>query len=270
MKKKLPALALSIITALSAMPLMPAKALDPPIPGDVNLDWTVNIADLVCMQRYLLGMGELDWVYGIYSADVDNDGKIDIFDYIEMRKMVDAWCDLSKNNVEITCTFTRCAFSVVDPMQYFKYEFDSEAVITSVSELKRYLSPLSVIATTGECIFYEVVSEEVYNDYLERYTDEFFAKNVLLVKFLQGVDEYTLVSAQYDTSGKYTCFEIQYYDSSDPNVMYFNPLPPYIAEVAVPKKLWIDGDVIWEEVEKPFESSFAEPQIITSSNESDT
>lgn len=249
MKKQLLALALSIITTFSAVPIMSANALDPPIKGDVNADWTVNMADLVCMQHYLLGTGELDWVYGIYSADVDNDGKIDIFDYIELRRLVDEWCGLSKNNVEITCTFTRCAVSMVDPMQYFK--FDSEAVITSVSELKRYLSPLSVIATTGECIHYEVVSKEVYNDYLERYTDEFFAQNVLLVKFLQGVEEYTFVSAQYDTSGENTCFEIQYYDSSDPNVMYFNPLPPYIAEVAMSKDLWADGDVIWTEVDTP-------------------
>lgn len=53
------------------------------IMGDVNYDWRFSIADVVMMQNYLLGNGELTkW----QLADMDNDGEIDVFDYIIMRQ----------------------------------------------------------------------------------------------------------------------------------------------------------------------------------------
>lgn len=287
MKKKLLALALGITTAFSAVPLMPAKALSPPIPGDVNLDWTISIADLVCMQKYLMGTGTIDNTFGLMTVDLNNDKRVDVFDYIELRKRVDEWYGLSKNKAEITCTFTRSAISMQEPNQYSKLSDMKEAVIKSVSELKSYLSPMWTITTDKECIQFDVVSEEVYNDYLERYTEDFFNDNVLLLNFLNGVDEYTFDSAQYDTSGEETVFEIKYHDSTDPNLHWFMPLPPYIAEVVVPKDLWTECSVKWTEAEKPFEitttsdftkaykddaitASYERPAIIKSSDELNT
>lgn len=53
--------------------------------GDANEDGTVNIADAVILQKWLLGMGDLpNWEI----VDLCKDGKIDIFDMIEMRKLV--------------------------------------------------------------------------------------------------------------------------------------------------------------------------------------
>lgn len=55
------------------------------IKGDVNSDETVNVADLVMMQKYLLGGGTLtNWQAG----DLYNDSIIDSFDMIEMRKLI--------------------------------------------------------------------------------------------------------------------------------------------------------------------------------------
>lgn len=249
MKKQLLALALSIITAFSAVPLMPAKALDPPVPGDVNLDWTVNMADLVCMQRYLLGTGELDWVYGIYSADVDNDGKIDIFDYIELRRLVDEWCGLSKNDVKITSRFTQVDVSIPLGVTYARPS-SSDCIIRSVKEFEIYLSPCHVMTTGGECFTIEAASQEVSDDFLARYDDEFFANNILLLNYLPGTDSYKFESIQYEDEK----LVIRYYDSTPYGLHWAAPLPPYIAEVAVPKTLWADGDVIWKKVEKPSEN----------------
>lgn len=243
MKKKLLALALGMTTVFSVVPLMSAKALDPPIPGDVNSDWTVNIADLVCLQRYLLGMGDLDWVYGIYSADVNFDNRIDVFDYIEIRKMIES------SDSKLEYKFTPCADFILDGVQYGKQDFDSEAVITSVSKLENYFHPYYVMLITGECITVEVASHEVIDDFLLRYDEDFFRNNVLLLNYLRGTVSYEFESVQYENSA----LVIKYYDT-EPDTMWYQPLPPYIAEVAVPKKLWTDGDVIWEEVEKPFES----------------
>lgn len=288
MKKKLLALALGITTAFSAMPIMTSQALEPPIPGDLNFDWYISISDLVCMQRYLLGIGTLDTSrFGTTTADINGDGSVDVFDYIELRKLVDEWHGLSKNKAEVTHIFTRCADSMQESNQYSKLDDMKEAVIKSVSELESYLSPMWTMTTDEECIQFDTVSEEVYNDYLERYTEDFFKDNVLLLNFLNGVDEYTFDSAQYVTSGEETVFEIKYHDSTDPNLHWYMPLPPYIAEVVVPKSLWTECSVKWTEAEKPFEitttsdftkaykdgaitASYEKPAIIKSSEELNT
>lgn len=53
--------------------------------GDVNADGSFTVADLVMLEKCLLGTGTLtDWQAG----DLYNDGNIDVFDMIEMRKEI--------------------------------------------------------------------------------------------------------------------------------------------------------------------------------------
>lgn len=55
--------------------------------GDVNADGEFNIADLVMMQKYILGSGELtDWTAG----DLSEDNCINSFDMAMMRKLITA------------------------------------------------------------------------------------------------------------------------------------------------------------------------------------
>ncbi len=55
------------------------------IKGDVNADGSFTVADLVMLEKYLLGAGTLtDWQAG----DLCNDGVIDVFDIIEMREEI--------------------------------------------------------------------------------------------------------------------------------------------------------------------------------------
>ena len=57
---------------------------DPTLPlGDVNADGNFSIADAVVLQKWILGIGELNnWQAG----DVCTDGTIDVFDFCKMRE----------------------------------------------------------------------------------------------------------------------------------------------------------------------------------------
>ncbi|MDE5569139.1 MAG: dockerin type I repeat-containing protein [Ruminococcus sp.] len=287
MKKKLLALALGITTALSAVPLMSAKALAPPIPGDVNLDWTINIADLVCMQKYLMGTGTINTSqFGLTTVDLNNDGRVDVFDYIELRRLVDEWCGLSKNDVKIESRFTQVDTSI-PPGVHYSRPSGSACIIRSVEDLEYYLSPYNVITHDGNrvggCVFIEAACQEVLDDLYARYDDEFFANNILLLNYLSGTAGYEFESIQYEDEK----LVIKYYDSTPYGLTWCFPLPPYIAEVAVPKTLWADGDYTWERVEQPVEitvtsdftneitnsaitSSYSKPSVIKNSEELDT
>jgi arabinan endo-1,5-alpha-L-arabinosidase len=67
--------------------------LEPTIPmeinlsvkGDVNNDGAVNVADLLMLQKHLLGNGS---VTNNYNADINEDGAVDIFDNVELRKLL--------------------------------------------------------------------------------------------------------------------------------------------------------------------------------------
>ena len=53
--------------------------------GDINADGSVNIADAVMLQKFLLGSGTLtSWK----SADLCKDERVDVFDMILMRQML--------------------------------------------------------------------------------------------------------------------------------------------------------------------------------------
>lgn len=63
------------------------------VSGDVNLDGELGIADLVALQKYILGTGMLD-AEAAKAADVCADGRIDIFDAVKLRKML-VYADLT-------------------------------------------------------------------------------------------------------------------------------------------------------------------------------
>lgn len=283
MKKHLIALALGITTAFSAVTFMPVKALQPPIPGDANLDWNISIADLVCMQNYLLGKGTLDGTFGLTNVDINYDGNIDVFDYMELRRLVDEWCGISQNNVKIDSRFTQVDTSIPPDVKYGRPS-ESYSIIRSVDDLENYFMPCYVMTTGGECLTIDVASQEVIDDFYARYDEEFFNRNVLLLNYLPGTAGYEFESIEYDADGKLV---IKYYDSTPYGLHWNQPLPPYIAEVAVPESLWADGDYTWEKVKQlvkmamktdftneitdsAIKSSYKKPSVITNSDELST
>lgn len=79
---------LSLTVALSLMTsTFPASAETIGYMGDVNHDMEVGIADLVMLVNHLLATESLDSGSG-YNADMNYDGRIDVFDYIILRQCV--------------------------------------------------------------------------------------------------------------------------------------------------------------------------------------
>lgn len=64
-------------------PIIPEESA--PIKGDINNDGSVNVSDLVMLQKYLLGSEK---VIDSEKADVNGDGIIDIFDNVRLRKII--------------------------------------------------------------------------------------------------------------------------------------------------------------------------------------
>ena len=60
MKKTL-ATIIAALAVMTSIPTMPAQALDPPMKGDLNTDFKVNMADLILMQRYGVCASRLRW-----------------------------------------------------------------------------------------------------------------------------------------------------------------------------------------------------------------
>ena len=54
------------------------------VKGDVNKDGIFNVADILMMKKYLMGIGTLD---DMSAGDLSKDGKIDIFDMILIRRL---------------------------------------------------------------------------------------------------------------------------------------------------------------------------------------
>lgn len=53
--------------------------------GDINLDGEINIADAVTLQSFILGKYVKT---GAFYGDLNNDNSVDVFDMIEMRKII--------------------------------------------------------------------------------------------------------------------------------------------------------------------------------------
>ncbi|WP_295084533.1 dockerin type I repeat-containing protein [Ruminococcus sp.] len=78
---------IAYFTITESMDIIPAEINDlkTNVKGDCNGDGIFGISDLVFMKKWLTGKGNLA-EYDI--ADVNSDGNIDIFDFVEMRKLL--------------------------------------------------------------------------------------------------------------------------------------------------------------------------------------
>lgn len=84
--KKISSVLLSIITMVFCIPAVYSQAeQETYIDGDVNADGVFNIADVVMMNQWLLGIGNL---VNSEAGDVCKDNIIDVFDMCIMKRML--------------------------------------------------------------------------------------------------------------------------------------------------------------------------------------
>ncbi|MDE6540099.1 MAG: InlB B-repeat-containing protein [Ruminococcus sp.] len=57
------------------------------IKGDINLDGKLNVSDAILLQKWLLGMSNIE-LANWKAADLCKDDRLDVFDMIEMRKLI--------------------------------------------------------------------------------------------------------------------------------------------------------------------------------------
>lgn len=86
------ALCLAAPAATETLTAWATKPIDKVVPGDVNVDYAFNLADIVLFQRYLRG-DDCEVLFPAYKepgpgGDVNEDGSMDIFDLIGMRKLI--------------------------------------------------------------------------------------------------------------------------------------------------------------------------------------
>ncbi len=58
------------------------------IPGDVNLDQAVTLNDIVLLQKYLLGRASLTGTVFSHQADMNQDGKVNVYDLILLKRRI--------------------------------------------------------------------------------------------------------------------------------------------------------------------------------------
>lgn len=74
-------------TELFQPPTMPPTEHEERLPGDVYQDNSVNLADVILLQKYLLGIEKMNTVQGI-AADLDGNGVVDVFDLVLLKRIV--------------------------------------------------------------------------------------------------------------------------------------------------------------------------------------
>ncbi|MDE6788113.1 MAG: dockerin type I repeat-containing protein [Ruminococcus sp.] len=193
--------------------------------GDINMDEECTVADAVLMQKYLLGslsQGEKFIAENIdimNTADLNLDGKIDVFDFIIMRD-----CLINPDNQnEISWRVDSFATAKKEACETVGKEY----IFTSAEQTDEYFRNFA----------YEDCS------CIGKYTDDFFQDNVLLMK---PVFE--------DSVGNFYSINKIFYDGNTMNIdytyNYFGEISeeldvPVLLLVTVPKSRYHAEEISW-------------------------
>lgn len=85
---------------------------DSELPGDVNLDGEISVADIVMLQKWLVNAGDLTcW----QNADINGDEKVNVFDCCLLkRKVMENMQSYPVKNPEVIDEFTPCTATLED------------------------------------------------------------------------------------------------------------------------------------------------------------
>ena len=226
--------------------------------GDLNGDGEETVADMLILQQILLNSFSgrnakiLNCVdFAANSGDLNLDGKVDIFDMVLIRQ------DLINGNNRPVIKTSVNALPLTENSGSLN---DDEIIFSSADELNNFIQPLYSGADIEDTDSED--SPFTYESFFDStYTDEFFEKNILLIKPIIQHEEYNDI--YYDISKVWIEDEkimIDYtynYDSSDEekNEDYFIDTP-ILMQVAVPREI-SDKETVWNYGERDW-SKFIE------------
>ena len=108
-----------------AFPSMTAEGSYIVVPTkDINYLNGVSTADLVAIQKHILGTHRLDSPYKMIAADTDNSGSVTTIDLIELRKLILGIYDELPDNT--SWRMVDAGYSFVDPYDPFSYDFPED------------------------------------------------------------------------------------------------------------------------------------------------
>lgn len=188
MKKLISALAASVLAfSASAMPVSAAEKLtftddsdthisDEYIVGDVNNDGEINISDMVVLSSYL--RGKKSERNDVVRSDLNYDDSVDVFDLIELRKLLIAPETAKKGT------------KAIDILASAKQSAEKSIIARSTDDVAAYLSAIGT-------------DEAEIQKYLDIYNDSFFKDNCVILaaikqKYGNGI-HYTIgIGSRFD------------------------------------------------------------------------
>ena len=152
--KKICSIAFSLILTLTAViPAVNSKAAGFSVRGDLNGDYSLDIADMVTLQKYLLS-ADTPLPENWKAADLCSDGNIDVFDLTLMRK------ELISPVTSAKITSPACqaaAFACADTEELLYYDNINRQVapasltkLLTASVALHYMDPNTVITVGSE------------------------------------------------------------------------------------------------------------------------
>lgn len=199
------------------------------VDGDINADETFSVADAVLLRKWQVNAADTK-LYNWRNADLNGDGKLDVFDSCLMRRELIE--DVKTQEISAECAIDSIGYS--EALFELASSDNPSAIVTSTEELETYLSPIT--------------REETVNNYLSKYDDSFFENNILLLNsiFLScgGDITYQIDSVSYQEDQLKIEYSISYVNAC------LDIVDGLLAQVIIPKEQYHAADVVWTLTEK--------------------
>lgn len=186
--------------------------------GDINGDGILTMKDNLSVQKYLIGQKSLSKAE-LSRADICTDGRVNCFDLAQMKTEI---INKRKN--------TEFQIKIVQHFSLINEKADSSAVIRSRNEMINFLE--------------DYIPRDDIIAYSEKYDDEFFKENVLLLgSIFQSCGGEPLYEVSIDGSHNDTLYVGYWFPPVD--VPLEDVVSRLIVQIVVPKEQFTFDNIIW-------------------------
>lgn len=186
--------------------------------GDINGDGILTMKDNLSVQKYLIGQKSLSKAE-LLRADICTDGRVNCFDLAQMKTEI---INKRKN--------TEFQIKIVQHFSLINEKADSSAVIRSRNEMINFLE--------------DYIPRDDIIAYSEKYDDEFFKENVLLLgSIFQSCGGEPLYEVSIDGSHNDTLYVGYWFPPVD--VPLEDVVSRLIVQIVVPKEQFTFDNIIW-------------------------